>query len=69
MKFNIRRVHNYFDVSVEADNTKIDLGMMDEQECANFAEQLRQTADDICPDDVPYDELVAAYLREKEAAQ
>lgn len=69
MKFNIRRCITYFDVSVEIERTKIELGLMGEAERAELAKTLRDAADDLCPEDVPYAELEFAWNREQEASQ
>lgn len=69
MKFNIRRLSpEYFDVTVEIENTKIALGLMSEADRNSFALMLRSTADELCPDDVSYDELVQGYNDSQEVA-
>ena len=62
MKFHIRRLSSsLFDVTVENENTKIGLGLMSESDRNSLALILRSAADEMCPDDVPYDELVQGY--------
>lgn len=62
MKFNIRKLSpGLFNVDIEIENTKVDLGLMSEPERNNLALILRSAADEMCPDDVSYEELVLAY--------
>lgn len=51
MKFNVRRNSIYYDVSFEHDSTKIDFGLMNEDERNAFVEELVSTANDICTKD------------------
>jgi len=49
VKIEWRSIGGYKQVKVMFDNTVIDLGLMGGDELENFAEHLRQTADELCP--------------------
>ncbi|MDN7703300.1 hypothetical protein QZM15_32975 [Burkholderia sp. AU44665] len=66
MKINVRRISpDYFDVSVTIGNAHIELGLMGKDEREEFAQMLRGVADELVPDDVPYEELESAWMREQ----
>lgn len=49
MKFNIRKCIRYFNVEVEIENAKFDLGLMGPEERALMATTLRDAADELDP--------------------
>lgn len=66
MKFDISGSFSYLDVNVEVENVTVKLGLMGPAERETLARTLREAADELCPDDVPYKELESAYEREQE---
>ena len=47
MKIDVRRVSPYKDVTVELDNTKVCLGLMNEDECMELARTLKVAIQDL----------------------
>ncbi|MEX3630426.1 MAG: hypothetical protein VB138_14235 [Burkholderia sp.] len=67
MKINVRRIR-YMDaheVNVVEGAATIDIGWLDKAECATLAAHLREVADELIPDDVPYGDLEASWKREQ----
>lgn len=70
MKITVRTIFSgkYFEAVFEDGNATIDSGLLDETERATLAETLRQAADELVPDGVPYSELEAAWKRDQALA-
>lgn len=47
MEFNIRRVVDYAEVTVEIGNTKHDLGLLDRQQIHDMLDSLEEARDDL----------------------
>jgi len=47
MNFHMRRIQEYMMVTVEVDNAKIEIGMLNEGEREELATTLREAADDL----------------------
>ena len=67
MKINVRPIFSgkYIEATFEDGNATIESGLLDETERAELAETLRKAADELCSDDVPYEELEAAWKRDQ----
>lgn len=50
MNIEVRKLYEYCDVKVRHENISIDLGMMDEDECRDFAKHLIETVWQLGPD-------------------
>ncbi|KVD81898.1 hypothetical protein WS62_23360 [Burkholderia sp. ABCPW 14] len=68
MKFNIYPVHGdkYSEVLIEIDNVKVELGWLNPRDRNKLAETLRKAADELCPDDVPYEVLRESWEMERD---
>lgn len=55
MNIRVRPVGKYVDVTIYADNETLELGLLNDAECKELAEHLREAADDLWRlPDVPY---------------
>ena len=50
MDITVKRVSHYKDVKVKLDNTTVELGLMDEEECMALARKLKETISDLIDD-------------------
>ncbi|MEB2554082.1 hypothetical protein [Burkholderia cenocepacia] len=67
MKINVQNVGSgkYCEVTVDHNDTTIKIGWLDAEERRALADTLREAADELCPDDVSYSDLEAAWKRDQ----